>query len=87
MRMLFYRIKIIKMTVYELIQKLEEFDGNEEVKLWITNLNSGSREDMETEIIDIKYEYNILFCDGEHEYPHRDGWDCVYIRLADPRFL
>ena len=87
MRVLFYTIKIIKMTVYELIEKLEEFDGNEEVKFWITNLNSSKREDMETYIIDITYEYNILFCDREHEYPRRNGWDCVYIRLEDPRFL
>lgn len=75
------------MIVKELIEKLEEFDENEEIKFWISNLNSWKRNDMETDINYIGYKYNIQFCDSDHEYPTRDGWDWVYIKLKDPRFL
>ena len=72
------------MKVYELIKELERFDGDKEIKFWIENLNSSKRYDMETDIIDIRYENNIEFCDREHEYPRIDGWNWVYIRLKDP---
>ena len=75
------------MKVREFIKKLEEFDGNEEIKFWVSNLNSSKRDDMETDIIDIRYEYNIQFCDNDHEYPTRGGWDCVYIKFKNPRYL
>ena len=61
------------MTVKELIEKLKEFNEDEEIKFGIDNLNSSKRNDMETDILYIGYEYNIRFCDGEHEYPTRDG--------------
>ena len=84
-RVLVYNI--YEMKVKELIEKLKEFNENEEIKFWIDNLNSSKRNDMETDILYIGYEYNIRFCDGEHEYPTRDGWDWVYIRLRDPRYF
>ena len=74
------------MKVKELKEKLEEFDENEEIKFWIENLNSSTRNDMETDILYIGYEHNIKFCDNDHEYATRDGWDWVYIRLKDPRY-
>jgi len=74
------------MKVWELIDFLSEYDREEEIKFWVSNLNSSKREDMQTEFDYIEYKDDIIFCDSEREYPRYSEWSGVYVKFKDPRY-